>query len=170
MMWSLAMTGDAYRLTGECLFDLGYLPLLPATNAPRYLYGKGDHCAHVVEVPIRESRLWCPVCKLTDQSPSMLKRIFVAPAMQQVWHEHFNWTTGQLESDRKRMEEHLHAHSSQISEDLGIGHTFERTDPSELRKMAKTNKNGNTVETGLPATHDRAVQEGRKPSRGKFVW
>jgi hypothetical protein len=156
----------------ELLIDYGFLDAPVANNACRYPFRPHpEHrdCDHHVLLYSTDDTAWCPLCA-TEQRHSLLKRAWVAPTVQSMWHEHFNWTTGQLESDRKRMEEHLHAHSSQISEDLGIGHTFERTDPSELRKMAKTNKNGNTVETGLPATHDRAVQEGRKPSRGKFVW
>lgn len=164
------MTGETYRLPGDLLFELGYLPFVPANNKPHYLYGpyESSRCEHHVEVPIREQYLWCPVCKVEGDEPSMLKRKFVAPAMQQVWHEHYNFSTGRVESDRKRMEQHLRAKSDAVSESLGIKHNFIRADYGELKRHAENH--GMDLQTSLEATHDRAVTEGRRESRGKYVW
>lgn len=154
------------------LVDYGYVPTTPANNAPHYLYGRGTDCDHQVELPVREERISCPLCA-SEHEFSLLKRIFLSPNMEQVWWEHWNPTTGHVESDRKRMEERMHRHSETISEQLGIRHNFERIDHSEIvreREKKGPDRNGKTVHSGLQSTHDRAVADGRKPSKGKFVW
>lgn len=155
----------------DVLWDLGMIDRPPANNARYWLYGKGSECDHQVELPINESRLWCPLCTQAGEI-SQLKKIFVAPFQQEVWHEHFNVATGQVESDRKRMEAHGKAHADKISEELGIAHGFERADYGELRATAmETLPTGKTdsMQQALVSTHDQAVKDGRKDSKGKFV-
>lgn len=160
-----------YRIPQEMLLDYGYIPAPVANNAPHYLYGKGTDCEHQVELPIREERISCPLCA-SEHEFSLLKRIFLAPYCEQVWWSHYNPTTGRMESDRKAMQRHLTDHSHRISDELGIGHEYKRIDPSEVLKerAAKgADRNGKTVEGALVSTHNRAVAEGRKQSKGKFV-
>lgn len=164
--------GDTIRVPREVLIELGYMQVA-MTQAAHYLYGRGT-CEHTVEVPINDSdTIWCPVCQWENLEPSQLKRIYVSPAQQQVWHEHWNWTTGRVESDRKGMEEELHRHSQTISEELGIAHEFERIDHSELiaaREAKGADRNGKEVGSGWQSQHDQAVKDGRKDSKGKYVW
>jgi hypothetical protein len=151
------------------LIDRGMIDREPPNNARHWLYGKGSECEHTVELPINESTVWCPLCDHLSQ----LRKIFVAPAVQQVWHEHVNWATGRVESDRKRMEQYGRAHAEQVSEELGIAHGFERADPGELRREAERRggtEKADKMAEALVSTHDRAVSEGRKESRGKFVY
>lgn len=163
---------DGIRVPGEMLVDYGYVEELPANNAPVYLYGKGDNCECLVELPIRESYLWCPICG-AEGIRSQLKRVYIPQTNQTMWHGHWNLATGQYETDRKKMEQHGRAHADKQSEELGIAHGFERVDYSELaqeRANKGSDKHGNTVEAARVATHDRKVASGEKESRGKFVW
>lgn len=160
------------RVDVDVLVDYGYIARAPANNATWYRYGKGSECDHTVKLPIREERLWCPICTV-DSRYSQLRRIYEAPAQQQVWHEHWNMATGRVESDRKRMEQHGRAHADRISEELGIAHSFERADWSELRATAEADlptAKTDSMAQALVSTHDRAVAEGRKESKGRFVY
>lgn len=165
------MTGEVYRLPADYLIDRGYLNTAPANNAPHWLYGKGTDCTHTVELPIHESYISCPICA-SEHETSLLKRIYVSPNALPVWHEFYCPATGRVESDRRRMEQNMAAHSDKISADLGIAHNIVRTDYHELWKLAEErgeDPNGKSVHTGLKSQHDTAVAEGRKESRGRFV-
>lgn len=166
------MTVTGERADVGVLIDYGYIDREPPNNAIWYKYGKGSECGHVVRVPIREERLWCPICT-TEGVYSQLRRVWESPSMQQVWHEHWNMATGRMESDRKQMEQHGKAHADKISEELGIAHSFERVDWSELRKTAEADlptSKTDSMAQALVSTHDRAVAEGRKESKGRFVY
>ena len=161
--------GPSQSVPGEILYDLGMVDAIPANNAPKYLYRPNPErpeCDHTVELPIRETYLWCPLCALEGHH-SQLKRTYLAPAMQQVWWEHWNPTTGQVESDRKRMQHHLNQQADEVSEKLGIAHEFHRNDFTALRKEAEAQ--GKDTQTPLRSTHDRAVAAGTKESKGRFV-
>jgi len=165
------MVEPIYRIPAEMLVDFGYLPVMPAVNSPHYTYGKGTDCAHTIEVPIRETHIACVLCA-TEHEHSLLRRIYTAPAMQQVWWEHWNPATGHVESDRKRMQHRLDAQADQVSESTGIGHTFTRGDFSEYGKdrAAKgADKYGKEFGEGLVATHNKAVASRKRDSKGKFV-
>lgn len=167
------MSGDdpILRVPQDLLIDRGYLPGPVANNTPHYQYGKGTDCTHTVELPIRESHISCPICA-DNHDYSLLKRIYVSPNALPVWHTFYCPATGRVESDRRRMEQNMSAHSQKISEDLGIAHNIVRTDHTELWKMAEArgeDENGKSVHTGLKSQHDKAVAEGRKESRGRFV-
>jgi hypothetical protein len=148
------------------LVDYGIVPKF-VVGSPHYLYGKGTDCDHQVELPVREERLSCPLCASEHQF-SLLKRIFLAPAMEQVWWSHWNPTTGQEESDRKRMQHHLNEKADRASERLGIAHEFHRNDFTALRQEAE--RAGKDTQTPLRSTHDRAVKAGTKESKGRFTF
>lgn len=155
----------------DLLLDYGFLAEPVAINAPRFPYKPHpEHldCEHHVLLPYRDDSVWCPICA-TEGHHSLLKRAWVAPAMWQVWWEHQNMATGQLESDRHRMDVHL-ADASKRAEDRleGTPANFVRTDYTELRKL-KAERGGN-IEAGLASTHDKAVAEGKKERVGKTTY
>ena len=162
----------------EALIELGMINLVPPINTPHYIYvGKPDgdppsNCTHAVEVPIRESMLWCPLCKIDDAPPSYLHRAYTVPHMHQVWHEHFNWTTYQPESDRKKFESNLRRASDRQTERTGIPHSYTRGDVSDYYREAENtpvDKKGRHALDGVPATHDRLVREGKiTPTRKTY--
>lgn len=185
----MTSTGDPYNDTpwetgiwrpdGPTLVELGFLAVLPPINATRWLYtsrpegNPPGRCQHAVEVPIRERGIWCPACRLTEQPPSYLQRTWTAPNMHQVWHSHFNLTTGKEESDPRKFEDSLRRSADRQSEITNIEHTYTRSDPTEIfnhRAEQGESKRGHDPRAGLKSTHDRAVAEGRKEPTGKTTW
>lgn len=114
---------------------------------------------------IRESGIWCDECgEAETPDPCLLMRSFTAapftPAT--VWHDTDtpNMTTGRVESDPKKFARHLAEQSEIMAERLGMPVDYQPCDPADTY----------VSDEGLDATHDRAVSEGRKDSRGRFVW
>jgi hypothetical protein len=162
---------DWLSIPQDFLLDHGFLAEPVANNAPRYPYRPNPalpECDHHVLLPYRDDIVWCPICASAGHH-SQLKRAWLSPSMQQVWWEHHNMATGQLESDRRRMDVHL-ADASKRAEDRleGTPANFVRTDYTELRKLKA--ERGGDITLGLDATHDRAVQEGRKDAVGKTTF
>jgi hypothetical protein len=177
------------RVDVDILIEYGYITKPPVNNATWFPYGKSGcgqdecshfHCDHTVMLPTREERMWCPLCTMEGRY-SQLKRIYECPQIHQVWHEFECMATGQTESDRKKMEMHGKDHAARISDELGIDHQFERVDYSELRREAenrKPNKKvtsvsktpGDDMAEAMVSTHDQAVKDGRKQSKGRFTF
>lgn len=111
-----------------------------------------------------ESMLWCDDdCKEAGEW-TQLRKCWREQGvrMATVWQDTGipNLTTGRVESDPKKFREHLKVASREMEERLGIPVDFQPTDPSDTYHS----------DEGLDATHDRAVADGRKDSRGRFVW
>lgn len=130
---------------------------------------KCRECGTVVESDIREQVIWpCPTCAENEELPyedrlRPLYRKYTVPHINSVWHEHFNYTTGQVVSDRKQFTEQLHIGSERVSERLGLKHDFQPADLSDKKTLGVT-------EEGLDATHDKFVELGWKESKGRFVY
>lgn len=76
--------------------------------------------------------------------------------------------TGQLESDPKKFRAHLRDASGEATDRHGFQVNYEPVDYQADRDyLLRGVEDG---QEGLQSTHDRAVEEGRKDSRGRFVY
>ena len=168
---------ECFHVDSAFLVEIGWLNDLPANNAPWYTFGPGpaSSCDHWIEMQYRDGdETWCPLCSTENRHSRLRRKILAAPHATQVWHSFHSHVTGREESDRRSFERHGSDHAKKISDELGIGHSFSRTDASDLRKtVTGYDRKGRDREAvageALRATHDRAVAEGRKESKGKTV-
>lgn len=138
------------------------------STAPCPLYG--DACDRSVTCQlttnINESVIWCNECA-EQHEWTQLKKSFQAMGTNfaRVWHDTGipNITTGRVESDPKKFATHLRDESRRAEERLGMPVNYEPVDLTDKDALGVT-------EEGMDATHDRAVKDGRKDSRGRFVW
>ena len=84
---------------------------------------------------------------------------FSTPAMM---HEHYNPALGRTVSSRREMREAAKMASERATERTGIFHDYQ---PVDLRDPSVAPDS----DDGLQSQHDRAVEEGRKESKGRFV-
>ncbi len=116
---------------------------------------------------VRETTLWCPDdCKAESAWVQMRKAwqdMGVNAAT--VWHDtgQVNMTTGRVETDARKFAAHLREQSEIMGERLGMKVDYQPVDMTDKDSLGVTDE-------GLDATHDAAVREGRKDSRGRFVW
>lgn len=181
-----APAADRYtyiRIDGEDLAYLGWVTDPPATNAPYYTFGPVDGlsaCDHRVEMQFRDGdETWCPICSFDHHHSRLRRKITQAPHAAQVWHDFYSPATGRVETDRKKFTQRGKAHVDAVSEELGIDHSFERTDASDLMAningadRSLTGRRGQSkadqAAEALATTHDVAVAQGRKESKGTFV-
>lgn len=84
---------------------------------------------------------------------------FSTPAMM---HEHYNPALGRTVSSRREMREAAKVASAEATERTGILHDYQ---PVDLRDPSVAPDS----DDGLQSQHDRAVEEGRRESKGRFV-
>lgn len=120
---------------------------------------------------VNETGLWCGdgendpdgLCRGTYEWTRLRKSYSaMGTNFAQVWHDTGvpNLTTGRVESDPKKFATHLRDQSRIMEERLGMPVDYQPCDPSDTFHS----------DEGLDATHDRAVRDGQKDSRGRFVW
>lgn len=115
-----------------------------------------------------ESAIWCARDNDGDcpdaQEWTQLKKSYASMGTRfaTVWQDcdRVNLTTGRVETDPRKFAQHLADKSKEMEDRLGMPVDFQPCDPSDTY----------VSDEGLDATHDRAVQDGRKDSRGRFVW
>lgn len=116
---------------------------------------------------VNESIIWCDDDCREMQEWTQLRKSFQSQgtAFATVWQDTdtVNLTTGRVETDARKFAQHLRDRSAQESERLGMTVDFQPVDPTDRDALGVTDE-------GLDATHDRAVADGRKDSRGRFVW
>ncbi len=115
---------------------------------------------------VNESGVWCEICgedgvwtRLSKSYQSQGVRIMT------VWQDTDtpNLTTGRVETDARKMQQYLDMRSDIEGERLNMKVDFQIVDPTDRDALGVTDE-------GMDATHDRAVSDGRKDSRGRFVW
>ena len=113
-----------------------------------------------------ESSLWCQECS-SHREYTQMKKSYQEQGVSfpRVWQDIGipNPTTGQVESDPRKFREHLHVASREMEERLGMKVDYQPVDMTDKDALGVTDE-------GMDATHDRAVAEGRKDSRGRFVF
>ena len=134
---------------------------------PCPLYGRddGDVVCQMTS-NVNESFLWCEECGESG-SWTQLRKSFQSQgiAFAQVWQasDTPNLSTGKIESDPRKFKEHLYAAGQEMAERIGMPVNYEPVDMTDRDALGVTDE-------GMDATHDRAVAEGRKDSRGRFVF
>lgn len=111
-----------------------------------------------------ESMLWCDDDCRDMHEWTQLRKCWQAMGTMfaTVWQDTDipNLTTGRVETDPKKFARHLADKSKEMEDRLGMPVDYQPCDPSDTY----------VSDEGLDATHDRAVADGRKDSRGRFVW
>lgn len=114
-----------------------------------------------------ESLIWCDDDCRDNQEWTALKKCWAAMGTRfaRVWHDTDtpNLATGRVETDPRKFREHLHVASREAEERLGMAVDYQPTDPTDRDALGVTDE-------GMDTTHDQAVRDGRKDSRGRFVW
>ena len=107
----------------------------------------------------------CP--NTTDALPCNLplKRKWESPVMAEVFHGEFNDSLGQYVTSDADMRSKLSKLSDERSERLNLEHRFVMHD-----KRSDPITNHGVDDSGMGATHDAAVAEGIKESKGRFVF
>ncbi len=116
-----------------------------------------------------ETSLWCADeegCKSAHEWVQLKKSyadMHISTAT--VWQDTGipNLTTGRVESDARKFATHLREQSEIMGERLGMAVDYQPVDMTDRDALGVTDE-------GLDATHDAAVREGRKDSRGRFVF
>lgn len=115
----------------------------------------------------RETTLWCPDdCKSSHEWVQMKKAYAeMGTSFATVWQDTDipNLSTGRVETDPKKFRQHLAQKSEEMAERLGMAVDYQPVDMTDKDALGVTDE-------GLDATHDAAVREGRKDSRGRFVF
>ncbi len=115
---------------------------------------------------VNESMLWCQDCSAAREY-TQLKKSYQSQgiSMATVWHDtgEINLTTGRVESDPRKFATHLRDQSEIASERLGMPVDYQPVDMTDKDALGVTDE-------GMDATHDQAVRDGRKDSRGRFVF
>lgn len=116
---------------------------------------------------VNETSLWCRDDCRDAHEWTQLRKSYQAMniATFQVWQDtdQINLATGRVETDPRKFREHLHVASEEASERLGMKVDYQPVDMTDRDALGVTDE-------GMDATHDAAVREGRKDSRGRFVW
>ncbi len=115
---------------------------------------------------VRESFLWCDDCRGAHEYTQLRKSYQEqGVAMASVWQDTdtINLSTGRVETDRKKFAAHLRHQSEIMGERLGMKVDYQPCDMTDKASLGVTDE-------GMDATHNVAVREGRKDSRGRFVW
>lgn len=157
-----------------------YIRTLPnpdlTIKRPQHVYEASDECPIYGETRgrvicqltsnINESGIWCEECGEHGIWTRLLKS-FQSQGVRfaRVWHDTGtpNLSTGQVESDPRKFREHLHVASEQMAERLNMPVDYQPCDMTDKDALGVTDE-------GMDATHDAAVREGRRDSRGRFVW
>lgn len=116
---------------------------------------------------INETTLFCTDdCRSTGAWTQMKKSYqSMGTSFGRVWHNPGtpHLATGKPVSGMKDLKEQLHVASEEMGERLGMAVNYEPVDLSEKEALGVT-------EEGMDSTHDMAVKQGRKDSRGRFVF
>ena len=115
---------------------------------------------------INESFIWCEECGHSSQW-TQLRKSYQAQgiAFAQVWQDTdtINLTTGRVETDARKFKVKLWEESRKAEERLGMPVCYEPIDLTDRDALGITDE-------GMDSTHDAAVRDGRKDSRGRFVF
>lgn len=116
---------------------------------------------------VNETHIWCQDdCKDLREWVQMRKSYqSMGVVMATVWQDTDipNLSTGRVETDPRKFAAHLRQKSAEMEERLGHKVDFQPVDMTDKDALGVTDE-------GMDATHDRAVAEGRKDSRGRFVF
>lgn len=138
----------------------GGCPIYSSTNPPRKVVCQ-------VTSNVNESGIWCAECGTEASIYTRLKKAYASMATRfsKVWHDTGipNMTTGRVESDPRKFAAHLREQSEIMGERLGMKVDYQPVDLTDKEALGVTDE-------GMDATHDRAVAEGRKDSRGRFIF
>lgn len=129
---------------------------------PTYEYRCGCRTKHLTVDPDDPTKALYDSKQMTCSScaePFRRRFGFSTPAMM---HEHYNASLGRVVSSRREMREAAKVASAEATERTGILHDFQ---PVDLRDPSVAPDS----DDGLQSQHDRAVVEGRKESKGRFV-
>lgn len=113
-----------------------------------------------------ESIIWCAECAVAHEYTQMHKAFAeMGISHATVWHDTGvpNLTTGRVESDPRKFAVHLREQGERMGERLGMATDYQPADLTDRDALGVTDE-------GMDATHDRAVKDGRKDSRGRFVF
>lgn len=147
------------------------------TKRPQYVYEAEcpvhtDHATGTQVVcqltsNVNESIIWCDDDCRESQEWTQLRKSFqsMGTAFATVWQDTDtpNLTTGRVETDARKMQHYLNQRAEEEGERLGMTLDYQIVDPTDHDALGITDE-------GIDATHDRAVKDGRKDSRGRFVW
>ena len=115
-----------------------------------------------VELPINESRVWCP--NASEQGfHCQMRKDFGSIQFTRPWPEHYNVACGQVIRTEHQMKEVFKAKSDEMSERMNFDVNYQVADMSDTKTLGVNEK-------GLDSTHDARVASGQKESRGKFVF
>lgn len=131
---------------------------------PQFYYRSGDPDRPCILVSnTREQTLWCPGCSASGVG-NMLTRVMFSPAVFSVWHKDDgpNIATGRLIGDRRQLRSAFRDGEDRQEEVTGYRPNYVESSPAEMLANSAS-------DDGLQSQHDRAVSEGRKESRGRFV-
>jgi hypothetical protein len=147
------------------------------TKRPQHVYEStvpcpiyGDACDRSVTCQfttnVNESVIWCSECS-EQHEWTQLKKCFQAMGTNfaTVWQDTDtpNLTTGRVETDPKKFARHLREQSEIMGERLNMKVDYQPVDMTDKDALGITDE-------GMDSTHDVAVREGRKDSRGRFVF
>ena len=114
-----------------------------------------------------ESIIWCDDDCRELQEWTQLKKSWQSQGvvMATVWQDTdtINLSTGRVETDPRKFATHLREQSEIMGERLGMNVDYQPCDMTDRDALGVTDE-------GLDATHDQAVKDGRKDSRGRFVF
>lgn len=145
-------------------------------HRPQHVYEATDQCPIFASPAERvicqltsntnESGIWCEECGERNLWTRLLKSFqSQGTNFARVWHDTDtpNLATGQVESDPRKFREHLHVASEQMAERLNMPVDYQPCDMTDKDALGVTDE-------GMDATHNQAVKDGRRDSRGRFVW
>lgn len=130
------------------------------------VYSSPDNVVCQLTTNTNESIIWCDECG-ADGRWTQLRKSFASMGTRfaRVWHDTDtpNLTTGRVETDARKFARHLADESKRMEDRLGQRVDFQPVDPTDRDALGVTDE-------GMDATHDQAVRDGRKDSRGRFVF
>lgn len=114
-----------------------------------------------VELPVNESRIWCP--NASEQGfYCQMKKDFGSIQFVRPMQEHYNVAAGKVIRTEHQLKEAFKESSARESERLGFEVDFQ---PVSYNEPAL-----NVTDDGLDSTHNHMVKSGQKESKGKFVF
>lgn len=131
------------------------------SKSPCPMFDDGRHC--LMESEFRESQLWCNMECHEEQLWTPMVRHYASTNFGRVMHEHQNVAVGKPISDMRQFKDELARASDRESERMGFTVDYQPADLTDTTTL-------NVTDEGLDSTHDQAIKDGRKESKGRFVW
>lgn len=116
----------------------------------------------VVELPVNESRLFCPNALAEGFYCQMKKNYQGNVQFKRMWPEHHNIAAGEVIREEKQLKESFKRQSAEMSERMNFDVDYQIADPTDTKTLGVTDE-------GLDATHNRKVKSGEIESKGTFV-